>query len=680
VAPIVKSRQGSSGTPAAFLPDPRRLGEVPSGWLDAGTFAACVLFLFGGIGRAGLWESVELDLAEKARTAVDGGAAARAVALGFRLFGVSATGGRVVLAGCVLAGALAIFAVCACLEDAATARVAALLFASTPMIFVHARTLRPDALSMGALAVAFAGLGMAALDERASLGKRVPSFLVGLLGLAGGYATEGPWLGVAAPSVAVGLAWMLGRGDARQRGAVFGVLALLVGLAAFGIGWRGAANVAHLPFDHALAEVAHGCFPWSALLPLALASASSRPLSRAAWLFATALFAAQSWLQRGDVLPVAFALVLATAFAKERSPRPWSRIALAAVVACAVLLVEDFRHLPEKDLAAYGTSLAELPSAAKALAERGYTIAAALVAVAAIVSAYRVRSQRAWVFGGTLVAAIFLRFGFFASVASVASPKGAFDSYARLHAPAEPLGLLGIKATTALYAGAGVATELASSADADAWLRGGETRRFLALRRTELPALNASYRGAFGRNLPVVEARSSDALLAVSRLAPGEVSESPLDAVVLAGAPAGLAGGHVTFGDALELLGYDVVDDEKNPSTLSATRSRHLRLYFRVLRAFGGGHCTFVHLDRSPARFSEEHREWAAYPMPFWRAGDVLVDDYAVRLPPAFRGGGDHPLYVGVGVLPCSDDRRMPITAGANDGHDRAELGKVHVE
>ena len=642
--------------------------------------AVCLLLFFGGIGHAGLWESVELDLAERARTTLDGGAAARAVALGYRLFGVSATGGRLALAACVLAGALAIFAVCACLEDAATARIATLLFASTPMIFVHARTLRADAVSMGAVAVAFAGLGIAALDERASLGKRIPALLVGLLGLGAGYATEGPLLGVAAPGAAIALAWLLGSGEARRRGTVFGVVAFVTALVGVGLGWRGAATLAHPPFDHVLAEVAHGCFPWSALLPLALASASSRPLSRAAWLFAAAVFAAQSWLGRGGVLPVAFAIVLATAFAKERTTRPWSRFALAAVVAAATLLVQDFRHLPEKDLAAYGTSLAVLPTSAKALAERGYMMAAALLGVGALLAAVRVRGQRVWLFGATLVAALVLRFGFFANVASVASPKGAFDSYARLRAPTEPLGLLGIKATTALYAGAGDATELASPTDAYAWLTGGPTRRFLALRRDELPALNASYRGGFGHNLPVVEATSSDALLAVSRLAPGESPRSPLDTVVLDGVPTGLSGGHVTFGDALELLGYDVVDDTRAAATLSATKTRHLRVYFRVLRAFGGGHCTFVHLDRSPARFSEEHREWTVYPMTLWRAGDVLVDDYPVRLPAAFGGAGDHPLYVGVGVLPCSDDRRMPITAGANDGHDRAALGKVHVQ
>ena len=412
VTPIVKSRRDLPRAPAAPPPEPRRfVGVLPSGWLDGGTLAVCLLLFFGGIGHAGLWESVELDLAERARTTLDGGAAARAVALGYRLFGVSATGGRLALAACVLAGALAIFAVCACLEDAATARIATLLFASTPMIFVHARTLRADAVSMGAVAVAFAGLGIAALDERASLGKRIPALLVGLLGLGAGYATEGPLLGVAAPGAAIALAWLLGSGEARRRGTVFGVVAFVTALVGVGLGWRGAATLAHPPFDHVLAEVAHGCFPWSALLPLALASASSRPLSRAAWLFAAAVFAAQSWLGRGGVLPVAFAIVLATAFAKERTTRPWSRFALAAVVAAATLLVQDFRHLPEKDLAAYGTSLAVLPTSAKALAERGYMMAAALLGVGALLAAVRVRGQRVWLFGATLVAALVLRFG-----------------------------------------------------------------------------------------------------------------------------------------------------------------------------------------------------------------------------------------------------------------------------
>ena len=61
--------------------------------------------------------------------------------------------------------------------------------------------------------------------------------------------------------------------------------------------------------------------------------------------------------------------------------------------------------------------------------------------------------------------------------------------------------------------------------------------------------------------------------------------------------------------------------------------------------------------------------------MSLWRPGDVVVDDFVVKLPAHFRAGS-YRMYWGVGVLPCEDDRRMHVTAGPNDGHDRVPAGR----
>jgi hypothetical protein len=36
-------------------------------------------------------------------------------------------------------------------------------------------------------------------------------------------------------------------------------------------------------------------------------------------------------------------------------------------------------------------------------------------------------------------------------------------------------------------------------------------------------------------------------------------------------------------------------------------------------------------------------------------------------------------MYWGVGALPCEDDRRMHVTAGESDGHDRIPAGTLEV-
>jgi hypothetical protein len=102
-----------------------------------------------------------------------------------------------------------------------------------------------------------------------------------------------------------------------------------------------------------------------------------------------------------------------------------------------------------------------------------------------------------------------------------------------------------------------------------------------------------------------------------------------------------------------------------------------VRVLVRSRSAGINAYCTFLHVDHSPARFSAEHRD-LPYPMVLWRAGDVVVDDFDVKLPAHFRAGS-YRMYWGVGVLPCEDDRRMHVTSGPNDGRDRIPAGTLEV-
>jgi hypothetical protein len=219
-------------------------------------------------------------------------------------------------------------------------------------------------------------------------------------------------------------------------------------------------------------------------------------------------------------------------------------------------------------------------------------------------------------------------------------------------------------------------TDVAKLADPHAaarWLdegAGGE-RRFVAVATRELALLNELHRARHHVNVPVLAGARDAVVLVASTLVSGESSESPLDALVRGEAPPGIRAANAALGGGkLDVVGWEIIE--------ASGRRQHFRVY---LRAHGDaplrGHCTFVHVDHTPTRFSAEHME-LPYPVGLWRDGDVIVDDFAIDLPPAF-GRGTYQLLWGAGVLPCGDDRRMPVTSGPRDAHHRIPLGRLEV-
>jgi hypothetical protein len=285
-----------------------------------------------------------------------------------------------------------------------------------------------------------------------------------------------------------------------------------------------------------------------------------------------------------------------------------------------------------------------------------------------------------------VLAGLLLRVHAYPELLGRLSPGAAFDAWARAHRPGEPLGLVGVDPRSVAFAPSVVVAPQKDARLAGEWLAAAPhdapdpPRRFLALAATELPRVNAAYRALRGVNVPVLAGQEGSTLLATSSLAPGErAGGNPLDAVVLASAPAIAHPLTAVLDDRLEALGWDVADD-RGATTVAVprgSRHAHVRLYLRSRSGPVSGYCTFLHVDHAPARFSAEHRE-LAYPMAVWRAGDVVVDDFDVKLPAHFRAGR-YPIFWGVGTLPCEDDRRMHVTEGPNDGHDRIPAGFLEV-
>ncbi|MGC4092096.1 MAG: glycosyltransferase family 39 protein [Polyangiaceae bacterium] len=382
--------------------------------------AVAVGTTLGGIGLSGIWDPPELQNAEFARRIAHdwlgaselGGPRAEpvitreilgrgelpffSIALGFRLFGLSTWAGRLPLALWALAGAAALYFGVRRLHSARAAALSVLALCSMPLYFVAARTLLGDVVTMAANAAATMGLCVAVFDQR---GGRMRSAALGLalLGLAGGFSSRGLALGVGAPALGVGLAWLALR-FASERGARFtdwvGGGALVLGAASAVVGtlvllrtpdevfsiWLGATPGPVSPrpsFDLVLRELGHGLFPWSALLlpafgrtlfeprhdadlagqGLSLALCTSALCAVVTQTLQATLFGVQAF-----AAPATLAAVCALSlhdWDQSGKPSRWFGLSVAALL---LLLLIDFRNFPEKGLVPFALGDAVFPA------------------------------------------------------------------------------------------------------------------------------------------------------------------------------------------------------------------------------------------------------------------------------------------------------------------------------
>jgi 4-amino-4-deoxy-L-arabinose transferase-like glycosyltransferase len=176
--------------------------------------------LFGPLSASGIWDPPELKVSDLARrialnllgatglslegavnTVPSLGELARgqlpftSVAVGFRLFGLHEWAGRLPLAVWGLAGIWATYALIARLADRAAGAFAALVLATMPLYFLHARTILGEIVTMSALALAVAGLGIACFDRPRAGEKRGVRralwLLLGCVGLGAGFGARG---------------------------------------------------------------------------------------------------------------------------------------------------------------------------------------------------------------------------------------------------------------------------------------------------------------------------------------------------------------------------------------------------------------------------------------------------------------------------------------------------------
>ena len=284
--------------------------------------------------------------------------------------------------------------------------------------------------------------------------------------------------------------------------------------------------------------------------------------------------------------------------------------------------------------------------------------------------------------GGAVVGVILCGF-YYPALADQLSPKEVFATYHQA-CGGRPLALLGVGSRTAAYYAGAQPETLADPASAYRWLSaGGDERRCLAMKADELPRLNALWREhAPGpkTNLPVLDARSSQILLAASTLEPGERDDNPLDRVVLGSPPRPQRRLEVNLDDKLEVVGLDLVDDRgRLVEAVSAGRTYHLRTTYRVLARVTTEWRPFIHIDGSGRRHNGYHTmAGGKYPMNLWLPGDVVVDETDVKLEPNFTPG-TYTIWFGLAVGDGCNDR-LRVKSGASDGCNRVNGGPLRVQ
>ncbi len=272
-----------------------------------------------------------------------------------------------------------------------------------------------------------------------------------------------------------------------------------------------------------------------------------------------------------------------------------------------------------------------------------------------------------------------LSLGYYPALAAQISPKDVFTQYQRLAKEGEPLGLVGAGAGSAsYYAGRNVPTFNDANAGFS-WLHGDDTvRRWLVIRSKDLPQMNSRFRGQVKprRNLPVLDARSSEILLVSSRLGEGERNQNPFAEWLLNERPNPPHKADGNFGGHLEALGWDVTTpDGQSVAEVEPGKPYDFRIYYEVAGKISGNWETFIHIDGFQRRYNGDHKTLEGrYPLHLWLVGDFVVDVHRFTLEPNFTPG-DYRVFFGLFI----GSRRLDVKRGKHH-ENRLDVGTLRVK
>jgi 4-amino-4-deoxy-L-arabinose transferase-like glycosyltransferase len=259
---------------------------------------------------------------------------------------------------------------------------------------------------------------------------------------------------------------------------------------------------------------------------------------------------------------------------------------------------------------------------------------------------------------------LLLSLGYYPALAAQLSPRNVFESFRHQAKPGEPLAVLGQAASVApYYAGAEVHTPKSSRAGLDFLLEAPSERRWLVFGSKDLGPLNQLYRQRVTppRNLPILDAISSEVLLASNQLLPGELNENPLSTWVTTERPTPAHPLDVDLNGQLRCLGWAITDRSGGAVAEARTGQPYeFRIYYEVIANVTGNWKTFIHIDSNRRRFNGDHDTLQGkYPLRFWQKGDFVMDLHPFEFEPQFAGA-TYDVYFGL----FSGDKRMAVKHG----------------
>jgi 4-amino-4-deoxy-L-arabinose transferase-like glycosyltransferase len=390
------------------------------------------IFFCSPLGRSGIWDPFELTVADLSRRIAINVLGARAltlegadnsmprlgdlgrgelpfdsIAVGFRLFGLHEWSGRLPLALWGIVGVVCSYWLLARLIDRRTGLYGAIVLSTMPLYFMQARTMLGDIVTMAAISMAFAGLGIATFDRGDTSRARVGACVLGAAGLVIGFMTRGLLIGVVIPALGVGLSWVVLVGAApRSRelfGDVVGGVSLFIGAVAAVVGaiafsratagdysiWVGAqiANQSKFPtFDLVIHYLGHSLLPWSAFIPFAVGRMFRSPptspgeneavqtrasavrllaIVGSAVAFGVYSFIAPRVGYLAFGAPSLLAAIAAISIRDFERGAPASRALVVGVAVLSALYYRDYVMFPEKGLSVFAVNATTFPDSFK---------------------------------------------------------------------------------------------------------------------------------------------------------------------------------------------------------------------------------------------------------------------------------------------------------------------------
>lgn len=225
-----------------------------------------------------------------------------------------------------------------------------------------------------------------------------------------------------------------------------------------------------------------------------------------------------------------------------------------------------------------------------------------------------------------------------------------------------------------------------------------DERFFAVVPRDKLAMINFTVRNATGKNVPVLDASSSNLVLISNQLEDGEEDHNFIADMIVESPEAGGIPDAVqhevrfpdprgekvlaTFDERIELLGYSLDQQGSRQGRGEALPAYdngeeiELSLYFRVLKRIPSNQKLFIHIDTRGNRLHGDHYPGGGdFPTNYWRQGDIIKDTHAIEVGRYAKRG----VYsINFGFYQGSN--RMSVKPDSAHTGDRVTIGRLRVK